>query len=44
MIYYLGGYVNWITSPSFQKFDYNTPIDYNNNYAFQTLETPLRGF
>jgi hypothetical protein len=44
MIYYLGGYDNWITSPSFQKFDYNTPIDYNNNYAFQTLETPLRGF
>ncbi|HWB62585.1 MAG TPA: hypothetical protein VG603_03670, partial [Chitinophagales bacterium] len=44
MIYYLGGLDNWITLPATSKFNYNTPIDYNNNYAFQTLATPLRGF
>ncbi len=44
MIYYLGGLDNWLTSPSYSKFDYNTPIDYNHGYAFQTLATPLRGF
>ncbi len=42
MIYYLGGLDNWITTAN--KFDYSTPIDYNNNYAFQTVATPLRGF
>jgi hypothetical protein len=44
MIYYLGGLDNWITGPNFEKFDRNTPINTNNNYAFQTLATPLRGF
>ena len=44
MIYYLGGLDNWITSPTFSKFDYTTPINLNNNYAFQTLATPLRGY
>jgi hypothetical protein len=44
MIYYLGGLDNWITGPNFQKFDPVTPINYNNNYAFQTLATPVRGF
>ena len=42
MIYYLGGLDNWLSTAS--KFNTNTPIDYNNNYAFQTLATPLRGF
>lgn len=42
MIYYLGGLDNWISTAN--KFDYSTPIDYNNNYAFQTVATPLRGF
>ncbi|MDB5283085.1 MAG: hypothetical protein JWO06_2160, partial [Bacteroidota bacterium] len=44
MIYYLGGLDNWITSPTFSKFDNTTPINVNNNYAFQTLATPLRGY
>jgi hypothetical protein len=44
MIYYLGGLDNWITGPRFEKFDRNTPINTNNNYAFQTLATPVRGF
>jgi hypothetical protein len=44
MIYYLGGLDNWITSPGADKFDRTTPINTNNNYAFQTLATPLRGF
>ena len=44
MLYYMGGLDNWLTSPSVSKFDYNTPIDNKNNYAFQTLATPLRGF
>jgi hypothetical protein len=44
MIYYLGGMDNWITSPTFQKFDLTTPINYNNNYAFQTLAAPVRGY
>ncbi len=44
MIYYMGGIDNWITGPGFDKFDRTTPINLNNNYAFQTLATPLRGF
>lgn len=44
LIYYLGGLDNWITGPNTDKFDRTTPINTNNNYAFQTLSTPLRGF
>ncbi len=44
LIYYLGGLDNWITTGHFDKFDHTTPINTNNNYAFQTLATPLRGF
>ncbi|QOR76968.1 MAG: hypothetical protein IMW88_05430 [Thermoflavifilum sp.] len=40
LIYYLGGVDNWL----FPKFNYNTPIDYNANYAFQTLAENLRGY
>jgi len=40
LIYYMGGVDNWF-SP---KFDYNTPIDIKQNYAYQTLATPMRGF
>lgn len=43
MIYYLGGTEDWITLPTFNKFDATTPINYNGNYAFQTLAAPLRG-
>lgn len=44
LIYYLGGLDNWLTGPRFDKFDRTTPVNLNNNYAFQTLSTPLRGF
>jgi len=40
LIYYLGGVDNWV-SPSFNK---ETPIDYTQNYTFQTLATNMRGF
>lgn len=44
LIYYMGGLDNWLTGPRFDKFDRTTPVNLNNNYAFQTLSTPLRGF
>ena len=40
LIYYMGGVDNWI----FPKFNILTPIDYDQNYAFQTLATNMRGF
>ncbi|MCX6234820.1 MAG: hypothetical protein NT175_08885 [Bacteroidetes bacterium] len=40
LIYYLGGVDNWI-SPSFNR---ETPIDYDQNYIYQTLATNMRGF
>lgn len=44
LIYYLGAVDNWFISERSDKFDRTTPINTNNNYAFQTLATPLRGF
>jgi len=40
IIYYMGATDNWI-SPD---FNYSTPIDYTQNYAYQALATNLRGF
>ena len=40
LIYYMGGVDNWI-SPSFNR---DTPIDYTQNYGYQTLATNMRGF
>ncbi len=40
LIYYMGGVDNWL----FPKFNMNTPIDYSENYAYQTLATNMRGF
>lgn len=40
MIYYLGGVEGGI----FPRFNQTTPINVNNNYAFQSLATDLRGF
>ena len=40
LIYYMGGVDNWILA----SFDQGTPIDYNQNYAYQTLATNMRGF
>ncbi len=40
LIYYMGGTDNWLAP----KFNRETPIDYTQNYAFQTLATNMRGF
>jgi hypothetical protein len=40
LIYYMGGVDNWI----FARFDNGTPVDYSQNYAYQTLATNMRGF
>ena len=40
LIYYMGGVDNWL----FAKFGIDTPIDYEQNYAYQTLATNMRGF
>ena len=40
LIYYMGGVDNWL----FPKFNITTPIDYEQNYAYQTLATNMRGF
>jgi hypothetical protein len=40
LIYYMGGTDGWFAP----KFNTGTPIDYSQNYAFQTLATNLRGF
>lgn len=40
LIYYMGGVDNWL----FPSFDRETPIDFNQNYAYQTLATNMRGF
>lgn len=40
LIYYMGGVDNWILP----TFDSRTPIDFNQNYAYQTLATNMRGF
>ncbi len=40
LIYYMGGVDNWM----FPKFNFYTPIDYSQNYAYQTLATNMRGF
>jgi hypothetical protein len=40
LVYYLGGVDNWLN----QKIDNSTPIANDQNYAFQTLASPMRGF
>ena len=40
LIYYMGGVDNWI----FASFDQGAPVDYTQNYAYQTLATNMRGF
>jgi len=40
LIYYMGGVDNWLAP----RFNPTTPIDYSQNYAFQTLATNMRGF
>ncbi len=40
LMYYMGGVDNWIWA----SFDTGTPVDYTQNYAYQTLATNMRGF
>ena len=40
LIYYMGGVDNWL----FPKFNISTPVDQEQNYAYQTLATNMRGF
>jgi len=40
LIYYMGGVDTWLTP----KFTTDAPIDYAQNYAYQTLATNMRGF
>ncbi|MBR3709870.1 MAG: PD40 domain-containing protein [Bacteroidales bacterium] len=40
LIYFMGGVDNWIMA----KYNYETPIDYEQNYRYQTLATNMRGF
>lgn len=40
LIYYLGGVDNWFVP----RFDNSTPIDYSQNYQYQTVATNMRGF
>ncbi len=40
LIYYLGGVDNWLGA----RFNSDIDVNQNNNYAFQTIATNLRGF
>ena len=40
LIYYMGGVDNWILA----RFDQGAPVDYTQNFAYQTLATNMRGF
>jgi hypothetical protein len=40
LIYYMGSVDNWL----FPSFNTNTPVDPDQDYAYQTLATNLRGF
>ena len=40
VIFYMGGVDNWFNP----KFDGSIPIDFSQNYAYQAIATPMRGF
>jgi Tol biopolymer transport system component len=40
LVYYMGGVDNWLTP----KFNNSVPVATNQNYTYQTLVTPMRGF
>jgi hypothetical protein len=44
LVYYLGGVDNWVVLGERQKFDFNSSIAQDQNYYFQTIATPIRGF
>ncbi|MDX2442630.1 MAG: hypothetical protein QNK30_02410 [Bacteroidales bacterium] len=45
LIYYMGGVDNWFNIFNVDEmFDQSIPIDYTQNYVFQTVATNMRGF
>lgn len=43
LLYYMGAVDNWIIRPEV-NFDQSIDVDPNQNFAFQTIATPMRGF
>lgn len=43
LLYYMGGVDNWVLRPD-QDFDQSIEVDPSQNFAFQTIATPMRGF
>lgn len=45
LVYYMGSVDNWIIlDPSKERFNQQTPIAIDQNYEFQALASPMRGF
>lgn len=44
LVYYMGGVDDWLVFSDRPKFDDDTPISTEENYYFQSLVTPMRGF
>ena len=43
LLYYMGGVDNWILRPN-PDFDQSIDVDPSQNFGFQTIATPMRGF
>lgn len=43
LLYYMGGVDDWLLRPS-EDFNNEIPVDASENFAYQTLATPMRGF
>lgn len=43
LLYYMGGVDNWVLRPD-RDFDTDITVDPSQNFAFQTIATPMRGF
>jgi len=44
LIYYMGGVDNWVVFSDNIRFDTDNPIPTDQNYYFQSVATPMRGF
>ncbi len=45
LVYYMGSVDDWITiNPARERFNRQTPIAQDQNYTFQALASPMRGF
>lgn len=43
LLYYMGSVNNWVLRPE-NSFDFDIEVDPSQNYGYQTIATPLRGF